>query len=70
MALGSRIWGSGARIEASRGPNWQLWGYRVIKLKWEKVKAWYSLMPILSDLNFFFFERTIIDVFCIKISEV
>jgi hypothetical protein len=46
------------------------YGYRVIKLKWEKVKAWDSLMPILNDLKFFFFERTLIDVFCIKISKV
>ena len=44
--------------------------YRVIKLKWKIVKAWYSLMPILSDLKFFVFERTLIDVFCIKMSKV
>ena len=40
--------------------------YRVIKLKWKIVKAWYSLMPIFRDLKIFLFKRTLIDVFVSK----
>ena len=44
--------------------------YRVIKLDWEKVLSFSSQLLRLTGLEFVFFNSTIFDVFCVKISLV